>query len=169
MVIDIIHANYFETGNFKTWRVHTQLWWVKNYVHEIRFTESFYFVFLQPVQNYNEWRIIYFISFLLLVGFFVLNMFVGVVVENFHKCRESQEKEEKARRAEKRAQKLDQKRRSRILFINCLTVNYIVMSCNGVRTPVVEWRAFAARSNLLFHINCIWIHVKILFLLQERK
>ncbi|XP_052765335.1 voltage-dependent T-type calcium channel subunit alpha-1I-like isoform X3 [Mya arenaria] len=65
----------------------------------------------QPEQNYNEWRLIYFISFLLLVGFFVLNMFVGVVVENFHKCRESQEKEEKARRAEKRQQKLDQKRR----------------------------------------------------------
>ncbi|KAL4240739.1 Voltage-dependent T-type calcium channel subunit alpha-1G [Mactra antiquata] len=65
----------------------------------------------QPIQNYNEWRLIYFISFLLLVGFFVLNMFVGVVVENFHKCRESQEIEEKARRAEKRQQKLDQKRR----------------------------------------------------------
>ncbi|KAH3871517.1 hypothetical protein DPMN_034720 [Dreissena polymorpha] len=65
----------------------------------------------QPKQNYNEWRLIYFISFLLLVGFFVLNMFVGVVVENFHKCRESQEKEEKARRAEKRQQKLDQKRK----------------------------------------------------------
>lgn len=72
-----------------------------------------FILFLQPIQNYNEWRIIYFISFLLLVGFFVLNMFVGVVVENFHKCRESQEKEEKARRAEKRAQKLDQKRRSK--------------------------------------------------------
>ena len=54
----------------------------------------------------------YFISFLLLVGFFVLNMFVGVVVENFHKCRESQEKEEKARRAAKRAKKLEKKRRS---------------------------------------------------------
>lgn len=42
----------------------------------------------------------------------MLNMFVGVVVENFHKCRESQEKEEKARRAAKRAKKMDKKRRS---------------------------------------------------------
>ena len=66
----------------------------------------------QPIVNYNEWRLFYFISFLLLVGFFVLNMFVGVVVENFHKCRESQEKEEKARRAAKRAKKLEKKRRS---------------------------------------------------------
>ena len=33
---------------------------------------------IQPIENYNEWRMIYFISFLLLVGFFVLNMFVGV-------------------------------------------------------------------------------------------
>ena len=42
----------------------------------------------------------------------MLNMFVGVVVENFHKCRESQEQEEKARRAAKRAKKLEKKRRS---------------------------------------------------------
>ena len=67
---------------------------------------------MQPVENYSEWRLFYFISFLLLVGFFVLNMFVGVVVENFHKCRESQEAEEKVKRAEKRAKKMDKKRRS---------------------------------------------------------
>ncbi|KAK3869263.1 hypothetical protein Pcinc_024357 [Petrolisthes cinctipes] len=66
---------------------------------------------LQPVENYSQWRLLYFISFLLLVGFFVLNMFVGVVVENFHRCREEQEKEEKARRAAKRAKKLEKKRR----------------------------------------------------------
>ncbi|CAD5222212.1 unnamed protein product [Bursaphelenchus xylophilus] len=55
---------------------------------------------IQPIENYNEWRMIYFISFLLLVGFFVLNMFVGVVVENFHKCKEALEAEmrEKARK-----------------------------------------------------------------------
>ncbi|RUS89209.1 hypothetical protein EGW08_003019, partial [Elysia chlorotica] len=66
----------------------------------------------QPIENYNEWRLIYFISFLLLVAFFVLNMFVGVVVENFHKCRESQEIEERAKRAAKRQEKLDKKRKS---------------------------------------------------------
>ncbi|GFR09765.1 voltage-dependent T-type calcium channel subunit alpha-1H, partial [Trichonephila clavata] len=65
----------------------------------------------QPIENYNEWRLLYFISFLLLVAFFVLNMFVGVVVENFHRCREQQELEEKARRAAKRAKKMDKKRR----------------------------------------------------------
>lgn len=68
--------------------------------------------FKQPKENYNEWRLIYFISFLLLVGFFVLNMFVGVVVENFHKCREDQEKEERERREKKRTQKREQKRKS---------------------------------------------------------
>ncbi|XP_059138724.1 voltage-dependent T-type calcium channel subunit alpha-1G-like isoform X5 [Physella acuta] len=66
----------------------------------------------QPIENYNEWRLLYFISFLLLVAFFVLNMFVGVVVENFHKCRESQEIEERAKRAAKRQEKLDKKRKS---------------------------------------------------------
>ena len=39
-------------------------------------------------------------------------MFVGVVVENFHKCRESQEIEERAKRAAKRQEKLDKKRKS---------------------------------------------------------
>ncbi|CAI5454353.1 unnamed protein product [Caenorhabditis angaria] len=56
----------------------------------------------QPIENYNEWRMIYFISFLLLVGFFVLNMFVGVVVENFHKCKEALEKEMREKEKEKR-------------------------------------------------------------------
>ncbi|CTQ87048.1 Voltage-dependent T-type calcium channel subunit alpha [Caenorhabditis elegans] len=57
---------------------------------------------VQPIENYNEWRMIYFISFLLLVGFFVLNMFVGVVVENFHKCKEALEKEMREKEKEKR-------------------------------------------------------------------
>ncbi|XP_021945092.2 voltage-dependent T-type calcium channel subunit alpha-1G isoform X3 [Folsomia candida] len=65
----------------------------------------------QPIENENEWRLLYFISFLLLVGFFVLNMFVGVVVENFHRCREEQEKEERVRRAAKRARKMEKRRR----------------------------------------------------------
>ncbi|KAL0197288.1 hypothetical protein M9458_005828, partial [Cirrhinus mrigala] len=38
-----------------------------------------------PERNHNPWMLLYFISFLLIVSFFVLNMFVGVVVENFHK------------------------------------------------------------------------------------
>jgi voltage-dependent calcium channel T type alpha-1G len=72
----------------------------------------------QPIENYSEWRLLYFISFLLLVGFFVLNMFVGVVVENFHRCREEQEKEEKARRAVKRAKQMEKKRRSACFFFH---------------------------------------------------
>ncbi len=78
----------------------------------VLFQDSRRVCLFQPIENFNEWRLLYFISFLLLVGFFVLNMFVGVVVENFHKCRESQEKEEKARRAAKRAKKMERKRRS---------------------------------------------------------
>ncbi|TMS36584.1 hypothetical protein L596_003717 [Steinernema carpocapsae] len=59
----------------------------------------------QPIENYNEWRMIYFISFLLLVGFFVLNMFVGVVVENFHKCKEALEAEMKEKARQKRLER----------------------------------------------------------------
>ncbi|KAF7646391.1 hypothetical protein LDENG_00188330, partial [Lucifuga dentata] len=65
----------------------------------------------QPVTNSNPWMLLYFISFLLIVSFFVLNMFVGVVVENFHKCRQHQEVEEARRREEKRQRRMEKKRR----------------------------------------------------------
>lgn len=71
---------------------------------------------MQPIKNYSEWRLLYFISFILLVGFFVLNMFVGVVVENFHRCREEQEKEERMLRLAKRAKQMEKKRRSLLKF-----------------------------------------------------
>nr|XP_026690675.1 voltage-dependent T-type calcium channel subunit alpha-1G isoform X3 [Ciona intestinalis] len=70
----------------------------------------------QPIRNSNPWMLLYFVSFLLIVGFFVLNMFVGVVVENFHRCREEHELEEQKRREERRKRKqerLDYKRSMR--------------------------------------------------------
>lgn len=39
-------------------------------------------------------------------------MFVGVVVENFHKCRQQQEEEEARLREEKRQRRLEKRRRS---------------------------------------------------------
>lgn len=78
-------------------------------------TKNILHLFFQPVVNYNEWRLLYFIAFILLVGFFVLNMFVGVVVENFHRCREEQEKEEKILRAAKRALQMEKKRRRKYI------------------------------------------------------
>ncbi|KAK5873367.1 hypothetical protein PBY51_018415 [Eleginops maclovinus] len=65
----------------------------------------------QPLTNNSPWMLLYFISFLLIVSFFVLNMFVGVVVENFHKCRQHQEVEEAKRREEKRQRRMEKKRR----------------------------------------------------------
>uniref|UniRef100_A0A6Q2XLB4 Voltage-dependent T-type calcium channel subunit alpha n=1 Tax=Esox lucius TaxID=8010 RepID=A0A6Q2XLB4_ESOLU len=65
----------------------------------------------QPVRNHNPWMLLFFISFLLIVSFFVLNMFVGVVVENFHKCRQDQEEEEARAREEKRAKRAEKRRR----------------------------------------------------------
>lgn len=73
---------------------------------------------LQPERNHNPWMLLYFISFLLIVSFFVLNMFVGVVVENFHKCRQDQEEEETRLREEKRQRLLEKKRRSKA---NCVS------------------------------------------------
>ncbi|XP_077461225.1 voltage-dependent T-type calcium channel subunit alpha-1H-like isoform X2 [Stigmatopora argus] len=65
----------------------------------------------QPIRNNNPWMLLFFISFLLIVSFFVLNMFVGVVVENFHKCRQQQEEEEARMREEKRRKRLEKRRR----------------------------------------------------------
>uniref|UniRef100_A0A8C4N9A5 Ion transport domain-containing protein n=1 Tax=Eptatretus burgeri TaxID=7764 RepID=A0A8C4N9A5_EPTBU len=92
----------------------------------------------QPVKNYNPWMLLYFISFLLIVSFFVLNMFVGVVVENFHKCRQQQEEEETKRREERRQKRLEKRRRkaqqkpyyagysrSRMLVHQACTNNYL--------------------------------------------
>jgi len=59
----------------------------------------------QPIKNYREWRLAYFIPFLMLGGFLVLNMIVGVVVENFQRCREKLEDEEKQRRRRKLLEK----------------------------------------------------------------
>lgn len=73
---------------------------------------SLHFLSLQPIRNNNPWMLLFFISFLLIVSFFVLNMFVGVVVENFHKCRQQQEEEEARLREEKRQRRLEKRRRS---------------------------------------------------------
>ncbi len=48
----------------------------------------------QPIENHNEYMAIFFIVYLLIVGFFVVNMFVGVIIDNFHKCREKQLEED---------------------------------------------------------------------------
>uniref|UniRef100_A0A672TQJ4 Calcium voltage-gated channel subunit alpha1 I n=1 Tax=Strigops habroptila TaxID=2489341 RepID=A0A672TQJ4_STRHB len=81
----------------------------------------------QPVTNNNPWMLLYFISFLLIVSFFVLNMFVGVVVENFHKCRQHQEAEEARRREEKRLRRLEKKRRIGNLHCNYLFTTVFVL------------------------------------------
>lgn len=95
-------------------------------INLIKLSCLFYFLFtFQPVTNNNPWMLLYFISFLLIVSFFVLNMFVGVVVENFHKCRQHQEAEEARRREEKRLRRLEKKRRSKeqpMWFFVCLFV-----------------------------------------------
>ncbi|XP_034538500.1 voltage-dependent T-type calcium channel subunit alpha-1H-like isoform X1 [Notolabrus celidotus] len=43
----------------------------------------------QPVKNYNEWMLLYFISFMVM-SFFLLDMFIGVMVETFHQCQQEQ-------------------------------------------------------------------------------
>ena len=43
-------------------------------------------------------------------------MFVGVVVENFHRCREEQEKEERMRRLAKKAMQIQKHKKSKLMY-----------------------------------------------------
>ncbi|XP_031138253.1 voltage-dependent T-type calcium channel subunit alpha-1H-like isoform X1 [Sander lucioperca] len=45
----------------------------------------------QPVTNYNEWMLVYFITFMIM-SFFLLDMFIGVMVETFHQCQQDKKK-----------------------------------------------------------------------------
>ncbi|XP_068888384.1 voltage-dependent T-type calcium channel subunit alpha-1G isoform X5 [Aphelocoma coerulescens] len=104
----------------------------------------------QPVMNYNPWMLLYFISFLLIVAFFVLNMFVGVVVENFHKCRQHQEEEEAKRREEKRLRRLEKKRRN-------LMLDDVLMESSASAEQEAQCKPYYSdysRFRLLIHQMC---------------
>lgn len=104
----------------------------------------------QPVMNYNPWMLLYFISFLLIVAFFVLNMFVGVVVENFHKCRQHQEEEEAKRREEKRLRRLEKKRRN-------LMLDDVLMESTASVVPEAQCKPYYSdysRFRFLIHQMC---------------
>ncbi|NXL17347.1 CAC1G protein, partial [Setophaga kirtlandii] len=101
----------------------------------------------QPVMNYNPWMLLYFISFLLIVAFFVLNMFVGVVVENFHKCRQHQEEEEAKRREEKRLRRLEKKRRKKSLDLPLTLLPAAEAQCKPYYSDYSRFR-------LLIHQMC---------------
>ncbi|XP_068423425.1 voltage-dependent T-type calcium channel subunit alpha-1I-like [Clinocottus analis] len=51
----------------------------------------------QPVINHNEWMLLFFISFMVL-SFFLLDMFIGVMVDTFHECQKNQKRQNKEER-----------------------------------------------------------------------
>ncbi|XP_060127859.1 voltage-dependent T-type calcium channel subunit alpha-1G isoform X3 [Zootoca vivipara] len=111
----------------------------------------------QPIMNYNPWMLLYFISFLLIVAFFVLNMFVGVVVENFHKCRQHQEEEEAKRREEKRLKRLEKKRRSKEKQMADLMLDDVIMDSSASAVPEAQCKPYYSdysRFRLLIHQMC---------------
>ncbi|XP_025902529.1 voltage-dependent T-type calcium channel subunit alpha-1G [Nothoprocta perdicaria] len=111
----------------------------------------------QPVMNYNPWMLLYFISFLLIVAFFVLNMFVGVVVENFHKCRQHQEEEEAKRREEKRLRRLEKKRRSKEKQMADLMLDDVLMESSASAVQEAQCKPYYSdysRLRLLIHQMC---------------
>ena len=66
---------------------------------------------MQPKRNHSEAKLIYFVSFIAIVSFFVLNMFVGVVVENYYNCLAHQTIGEESRNKAKRAKKIEHQQR----------------------------------------------------------
>jgi hypothetical protein len=46
---------------------------------------------LQPKKDSNLWWILYFISFMIVGSQFIINLFVGVVIDNFNKIKEKSE------------------------------------------------------------------------------
>ena len=48
---------------------------------------------LQPQRNYNPWHLIFFMSFLMINGFCLIDMFAGVVVNNYAKVKDALERE----------------------------------------------------------------------------
>ncbi|KAL6108518.1 cacna1g [Pungitius sinensis] len=57
----------------------------------------------QPVVNHNEWMLVFFISFMI-VSFFLLDMFIGVMVDTFRNC-QKQQKLKLAEEARNRSQR----------------------------------------------------------------
>ncbi|XP_069544532.1 LOW QUALITY PROTEIN: voltage-dependent T-type calcium channel subunit alpha-1I-like [Brachyistius frenatus] len=53
----------------------------------------------QPLMNYNQWMLLYFLSFMVM-SFFLLDMFIGVMVETFHQTQQRQRKEDERLRRE---------------------------------------------------------------------
>nr|XP_025715035.1 voltage-dependent T-type calcium channel subunit alpha-1G isoform X17 [Callorhinus ursinus] len=77
--------------------------------------------------------------------------FVGVVVENFHKCRQHQEEEEARRREEKRLRRLEKKRR------NLMLDDVIASGSSSSAAPEAQCKPYYSdysRFRLLVHHLC---------------
>jgi hypothetical protein len=46
---------------------------------------------MQPKNNNNMWYVIYFIAFMIIGSQFIINLFVGVVIDNFNTIKEREE------------------------------------------------------------------------------
>ena len=45
----------------------------------------------QPIKNNNTWFVIYFVAFMIIGSQFIINLFVGVVIDNFNTIKEREE------------------------------------------------------------------------------
>ena len=46
---------------------------------------------LQPKKNHNPWMSLYFVAYMIIGSQFIINLFVGVVIDNFNTIKEKEE------------------------------------------------------------------------------
>lgn len=107
--IDAVGIN-LEVGGISFDMVYTVPFLLSNLLDKV-FIQKRFLCYLQPKQNHARGNVLYFVAFLLLAGFVVLNMLVGVVVENFKKCRDliEMERDEEEKERAKEEQKKESK------------------------------------------------------------
>jgi hypothetical protein len=79
----------------------------------------------QPIRNHSEYLAVFFIVFLLVGGFFIINMFVGVIVDNFQK---------NGKKADPTEEELEQARQEKEDY------DYAVEHENDFLTEYPSWR-----------------------------
>ena len=119
----------------------------------------------QPIKNYSPESSLYFIAFILLASFVVLNMFVGVVVESFQSCQDEQDPEQVNQSQEQRrsdqamyAQYPPWRQRLYDLCINkyfdlfiaaVIMINVATMSLEFYQMPWVSHRSFVRSARMV--------------------
>jgi hypothetical protein len=80
---------------------------------------------MQPIENNNRLMMIYFVLFILIIGFFILNMFVGVIVDNFN-VKTAKEEEKKEKIIKQKAKPINASLQSNFVFFFVVYIKFLI-------------------------------------------